>query len=428
MALTLSTTQSLTPQTPPAETKAPKTIYDISISLRNDGPDGISNHTYHPEDLISGSIHAQYVNAVELVHVAVTLEGTMRTWVDHEYYASAARYDFLKQSQNIPRSERIPQQDANERRCIMPFKFRIAPQCLPNQDLSPHLSGLPPSFKAGPTSRDQHGNQCMQPLIEYCIAVTIFYRSGTGPRLRQIRRSRTIDFSPLTEPEPPISVEDFPGEFKLTSTEEARKGLFRTVCGDVTVSSSEFRPLPMFYDGKPGHTQGMVTLTLATLRLTNAEIQPPRWTCEVQMALIRRTFYTTMPIREVACSRLLKKNKYLRLRKETIYETTWSVDPLWWEHTHTRPDAPGIVSEATIPMPVRPPTQLIPTFATPLATVRYAVRVDIRIAQVTHPPLVIEVPLQVYHSRRIHGDGNGFRDSVSTVGPVDSALPPSYYL
>ena len=77
MALTLSTTQSLTSQTPPTETKVPKTICDISISLRNDGPDGISNHTYHPEDLISGSIHAQYVNAVELVHVAVTLEGAL---------------------------------------------------------------------------------------------------------------------------------------------------------------------------------------------------------------------------------------------------------------------------------------------------------------------------------------------------------------
>ncbi|KAF2217512.1 hypothetical protein CERZMDRAFT_80252 [Cercospora zeae-maydis SCOH1-5] len=310
----------------------------------------------------------------------------------------------------------------------MPFKFRIAPQCLPSQDLSPRLSALPPSFKAGPTSRDQHGDQCMQPLIEYCIAVTIFYRCHAEPRVRRIRRSRIINFSPLTESEPPISVDDFPGEYKLTSTQEARKGLFRTVCGDVTISSHEPRPLPMYYDGKPGHTQGMLTLTLTTLRQTNADIQPPRWTCEVQMALVRRTFFTTMPIREVACSRLLEKNKYLRLRKESIYETTWSVEPLWWDHTRPRDDCPGFLSEATIPMPVRPPTQLVPTFATPLAAVRYAVKVEVRIAQVTHSPLIVEIPLQVYHSRRMYGEEYGLRDSVSTVGPVDSALPPSYYL
>ncbi|KXS96307.1 hypothetical protein AC578_7482 [Pseudocercospora eumusae] len=156
---------------------------------------------------------------------------------------------------------------------------------------------------------------------------------------------------------------------------------------------------------------------------------PPRWSCEVHLDLVRHIYFSTMPMREVASTRLMRSNKYLRLRNKIVHSESWKVDPLCWDQRNVRQSTVLASFEATIPFAIRPKSKLVPTFASPLSSVRYSIKVELRFSEVAHAPLAVEVPLQVYYRRGEDETLDSPRDSISTSADAfDSALPPSYYL
>lgn len=311
--------------------------------------------------------------------------------------------------------------------CSMPFKFRIASQCFPNDDWNSQLSMLPPTFESGEASIDRQGNRCMQPLIQYTICATAVFRNRPGAQLLKCQTSRDISFTPWIDACPPLSVDDFPGEFQMTATKELRRRLLRTHLGRITLSSCEPQPLPMFSDGSTGRTQGMLRIraTLCSEQAYKGRLPPPRWSCEVHLDLVRHVYSSTMPMKEVASTRLMRSNKYLRLRNETVHSESWKVDPLCWDQRNM-PQSTVLASfEATVPFAIQPKSKLVPTFASPLSNVRYSIKVELRFSEVAHAPLVVEVPLQVYYRRRGNERPDSPRDSVSTSADAfDSAVSP----
>ncbi|KXT13367.1 hypothetical protein AC579_2941 [Pseudocercospora musae] len=403
----------------------------LRIALQDDSIEAKRNRVYHPGDLLTGSIHFDNAGPLEACHVLVSFEGIMRTWVDMENYISAVQYVFLRQSQAIPQQEQVMHVAEGVRLYSMPFKFRIASQCFPNDDWNSQLSMLPPTFENGEASVDRQGKRCMQPLIQYTIRATAVFRNRPKAQLLKCQASRDILFTPWTDACPPLSVDDFPGEFQMTTTQDVRRRLLRTHLGRITLSSCEPQPLPMFSDGSIGRTQGMLQIraTLCSEQPYKSRLPPPRWSCEVHLDLVRHVHSSTMPMKEVASTRLMRLNKYLRLRNETVHSESWKVDPLWWNQRNMRQSTALASFEATIPFAIRPQSKLVPTFASPLSSVRYSIRVQLRFSEIAHAPLFVEVPLQVYYRRRGDERLDSPRDSVSTsVDALDSALPPSYYL
>lgn len=74
----------------------------ISITLADDDEFGHTTRTYHPGDLLHGHVHIDYDDGVVVEVAVLTLEGTMRNWVDHETSASAVKHDVRATIENVP--------------------------------------------------------------------------------------------------------------------------------------------------------------------------------------------------------------------------------------------------------------------------------------------------------------------------------------
>lgn len=263
---------------------------------------------------------------------------------------------------------------------------------------------LPPSLAVGEVSLDRRGNKCMQPLITYGLRAVVHYRpSARSPRL-QAQEFHEIVFAPWTEAAPPLSIDDFPQEFCLSATRDVRKRLSFSSLGEITVSISEPPPLVSSTTSPRPRTRGLLGLSLTSSKLLE-DSEPPRWSCQIRLEIIRKIYFSTMPLTEVASNRLMQNNEYLRRREEVVHTQVWTVNPLCWDQPSSK-----TTCTASIPLTVIPTKQLLPTFSMPLSTLRYSFRVNVRIAQVSHLQLEVEAPLQVHTCRRVMGSTSSDRN------------------
>lgn len=333
------------------------------------------------------------------------IAGCARAWVDHAGHASALKYDacsspqcqrgarltrrqFLRQTHKVSPHERR----TGKFHCHVDFAFRIASCCFPSEGTRPQLANLPPSFSSGEACLDREGNTCMQPLISYGFRAVILHRPSSGaPRIQQ-QKFIDIAFSPWTEIYPPITIEDFPGEYRLDTTGSIRRRLSRCVLGALTVSTTELSPLFSGTYNKETRTRGLLRMSFESCEKLMKD-RFPRWSCEIRLEIVRTIYYSTMPLTEVASDHLLRDIDYLRKREEVVHTQRWTVNPLHWDKplSDTR-------LTAYIPLTIQPAVQLAPTFSMPLVTVRYSCRTALRLPQVSHSPLEVEVPLQVHNT------------------------------
>ena len=285
--------------------------------------------------------------------------------------------------------------------CKVPFQFRISEQRFPNGGLNHQLSQLPPSLSDGGVLFDCHGKKCMQPLIEYCIHATVTYQTSTHGLCLKAQDSCAIKLIPFTEAGPPLSIDDFPGEFELGCNTSLRKRISNRVVGDLEVSMSEPRPLPVFAQGdKQRDGEGVLNLKLRSAELMTGRILPRGWTFELQVQICMKTFYSTMPMGEVASNFLMQKNGYLRVRSSIIQSKTRKVNSLSWKSDSMNvADDQTASCTASLPFAISMNEQLLPSFCGPLSARRYCLKLQLRIQGFRHSRIALLSPLQVYHCR-----------------------------
>ena len=283
---------------------------------------------------------------------------------------------------------------------MISFNFKL-PQHVPFPDgLAEQLLRLPPSLNAGEAVIDTSGRPCMQPLIEYAVRSLVTVHVPGGPRNVQVQRSRKFVLIPFTELAPPLEQADFPGEFKSSSGTVLRKHPFAAPIGELSVDMDEPEPLRILSEGGKNCGKAWVKLAFRPSRTTQSRACRARWECSIDTHVRVKTFYSTIPLGEMASNRLLRTNRHLRARSELIALESRKADLSLCAFISEASDedlqsTEHITYSTKLLLPIDVADNLLPTFCTPLAARRYAFRVSLRIKGLSHRLLVLEVPLQV---------------------------------
>jgi len=272
-------------------------------------------------------------------------------------------------------------------------------------DFPEQLLRLPPSLKVGEAITDSRGRQCMQPLVEYGVRTLVTVPILGNPNKSQVHQFRKFTLIPIAEPPPPIEQSDFPGEFKPSSSSVMRKHPLSAPIGEFCIAMDEPEPLKVLGGG--GHSCGKVwvNLTFQSSRARPNRAFREQWRCTLNSQIRIKTFYSTMPVNEMARTHRLRENRHRHFRSELI-----SLAPRTAElHLYTL--SKGSYAESQkfynftyslkLLLPIVVAEKLIPTFSSLLVARRYALIVRLRVEGLSHQPLLVEVPLQVCYCNGI---------------------------
>ena len=283
---------------------------------------------------------------------------------------------------------------------MVPFSFKL-PQHVPFPDgLAEQLLRLPPSLSAGEAVIDTCGRICMQPLIEYVVRSLVTVHVPGGLPTVQVQQTRKIVLIPFTEPAPPLELADFPEEFRSSSVAVLRKHSFVAPIGELSVDMDEPEPLRILSDSGNHCGKAWVKLAFRPSRTMQSRTCRARWECSIDTHIRVKTFYSTIPLGEMASNRLLRTNRHLRARSELIALEPRKADLSLCAFINETSDedlqsTEHITYSTKLLLPIDVADNLLPTFCTPLAARRYTFRVSLRIKGLSHRLLVLEVPLQV---------------------------------
>ena len=297
-----------------------------------------------------------------------------------------------------------------------PFRFIIPMMLLPyDPTLNKQLLQLPPSLKVGDSITDRTGRMYMQPLISYAIRAVAEFRGCVPEPSPEVQDTREIKLIPFTEIEPPLAIEDFPGEYTSTSTKPLAKTPLGGLFGEMSISMNE-PPALRFTDVSPSAgTLGSLRIVLRHVDAPAVNAEPKRLTCTINSGILVKMFSSTMPLRGMPSYSILTTEKQLRLRACCIDLQTRKIDAHSWKReAGHQPGGEGepqsSIWATTLILPICSPKRLPPTFCNTLAALRYALRVRLDIRGMYHSPFKLEVPLQVVYCRE---EGNARGDLIA---------------
>lgn len=413
---------------------------------------GDETATYHPGDTLSGFLKITSRANTMFEDVFITLEGVLwqpsgadvttkpyagivRIWesspvLENELLAVQHRVSMLLPISYTARSLRLrpdmlqflrqvqPSPYSNGQRLeitagdthMIPFSFKLPQHILSLGDFPEQLLRLPPSLKVGEAITDSCGRQCMQPLVEYGVRTLVTVPMLGKPNKSQVHQFRRFTLIPIAEPPPPIEQSDFPGEFKPSSSSVMRKHPLSAPIGELCIAMDEPEPLKVLGGG--GHSCGKawVNLTFQSSRARQNRACRERWRCMLNSQIRIKTFYSTIPVNEMARNHRLRENRHLHLRSElvsleprtaeldlcTLSKGFYAENQKFYDFTYS--------SKLLLPIVVA--EKLIPTFSSLLVARRYALIVSLRVEGLSHQPLLVEIPLQVCYC-------NGVRSQMS---------------
>lgn len=285
---------------------------------------------------------------------------------------------------------------------FIPFSFEL-PLVVPYpESVAGQISRLPPSLEAGKTSVGSCGRVCGQPRIDYAIRFSATAQGPTTWHRIEVQRSRNFVVIPITAPEPPIDEVDFPGEFKLVSSAALQRRLFPHRIGVAQLSIKEPEPLRLSKHCNPSG-KAWVKLTYQPLR--HALPFEERLECILDSQIEIKTFYSTVPLREMASKQALQTNRHLHLHSKTISLKAWKTITHFGTSgkTHSNNDWEDDAEcegscELLLPINLVGDLVHIPTFCSPFAARRYALKVALKIQGRSHAPIMVAVPLQFYYN------------------------------
>lgn len=254
--------------------------------------------------------------------------------------------DFIP-DRNLISTNGIRYPDSSQPRRV-PFRFRI-----PDHQLPPHgervsasaaFLQLPPSMRGGSEFVDNSNSKVyMQPLVQYTLQANLIAHRYSSHSALPLKLDSTIEIQicPRSGCQPPTAVDDFPGEFQLTSARRIRQHpLWGRTLGEMTITTTEPPPVVIGTNNATSQatSQCKITLVLKSRNPTNAAIPPLgllRGIIRAQLHI--KTYYSTLTFQQVpqrlpprTQTRTLPSSAF-RLRSEFLELGTYRVQIIHWE-------------------------------------------------------------------------------------------------
>ena len=308
-------------------------------------------------------------------------------------------FQFLREAEDLSPVYSHNHRDCEEGVYRLPFKF-VVPKCLisPRSDVGIEFLSLLPSVEEGstyiePTSR----HEFMQPLVSYFLTASL-----SDIRSRKSHRcSRGISIMPTVLPSPPLQVEHFPHEYYMMCSKTLRKQRWTGALGRLTVSAAEPPCLDISTHSPRATILAPVRLLFTPIRYGTSITPPYEWSLTVKSYLRIMTFTTTKPFTQVPTKDNSSTKSLCNLAVKTTPPEIRECKTLSWRiHRISTigtiaPDLPLNPWTSTLLIPVNVSKTLLPTFLSPLAARRYALVLQVSIANVCHGRFCLQIPIQI---------------------------------
>ncbi|KAF9690436.1 hypothetical protein EKO04_011583 [Ascochyta lentis] len=300
---------------------------------------------------------------------------------------------------------------------------------------------LPPTFRSKGLYSDPIS-------VTYNLHGVVRYRneqdasSGIPQTAQKVEKSKTIDFLPYTEVEPPTHVASFPKEFVLKTNSPIWKYALGGRLEEITMSTRE--PLPLAYS--PYENRPYTALTLSITAHAPLAVQRLQAiSLNVKPAIRVKMFYASEPMPCLPKQTFLTRNQSIRLHDEIIKLEHMGFTQLDWRYSpHIDTEEPPEYEDAVIDValgrtptsasrkddsvdewrasvriPIQPDQTMLPTFCGSLISRSYSLILCVRVAGIRARKAGFEVPLQVVYLRpsQMRNDSVHDERSRSCIGP-----------
>jgi hypothetical protein len=262
---------------------------------------------------------------------------------------------------------------------------------------------LPPSYKGGLACHYQaNGHSFMQPFIGYTIQVVVMLKDANGQLVTKGKcsSSRDILLKPFNLAAPPLEISDLRGDYRLSSTMALKKSLWNKSIGCLEISAIEPYPLNMLTEAPRSTSIVPLKLTFSPHQEHALRVRPFEWDFQIETKILVLTFYSTRPLEQEPSLQEVKTKPFLKVDSSLLNLETRIINDACWGHR--RLSQHGTILSTQTPswntqfdIPINAPKDLLPTFLSPLASRRYALRVIIDVVGMHHSSLELQVPLQV---------------------------------
>ncbi|KAE8381723.1 hypothetical protein BDV26DRAFT_278540 [Aspergillus bertholletiae] len=219
--------------------------------------------------------------------------------------------------------------------------------------------------------------------------------------------------------QPPVCIEDFPGEYKLSASKTLRSPLLRPT-GRLQIYSHEPLPLEFSPEKEGAATSVRLQLRYESLKNDGARLPPPRFYGVIRSSLKASTFVSIQPQRRspAACDASTFPFTF-----ETRKAYGSKLRKLYFPHWTPLEIDTGTVWETETDLTFRCDDLacLTPSFSSMLVSRRYSLKMYIVISGHGHAAFKLKLPIQVmYTGRRFLPS----EEIMYTNGPED--MPPAY--
>lgn len=265
------------------------------------------------------------------------------------------------------------------------------------------------------------GKVFAQPFIMYKLSASI--RTKHTPYEHQPDLSRQIKIIPTAICPPPTDISAFTDEYVPEARFKIRNLPLSQSVGSVELRAEEPQALCL------PETFSKTTTTVSLKLLfqpadisTGSQVAPYRWKFKIRSRLQRRTFWATKPSDKIPTILDSRRSSLLGMRTIILHTATSKYGNITWRNNHTSACGTIVTAEettdpwvATIQVPITADHNLVPSFFSPTAWLRYSVLLDVHISGTWFSHATLAIPVQVINPPRlIPKSGNEERD-----------LPPS---
>ena len=321
---------------------------------------------------------------------------------------------FLRQVEKLLTESTLTTRPESQEQHI-PFLFFI-PRYLVSarSDVDPLFLRLCSTTRIGPFYGDFISHKTYgRPIISYLLKVVVECSvPGKARRMRTLAE-REVNIVSTNIADPPIQIEDLPGEYRLASAVAVKHHRLGRKKGRLRISAVEPPPVNLL-------SQDPLVCTLATVRISvtpskalQFTVAPYNWTCILKSTLKSRTFSSTRKLTEVPTVTAATVLPFLCLSEESMLlgERQYGCLPWRQDHLSNEGTIAGQVDVlpwvTTLQSHVSIPKNSVATFMNSISARRYSLVLQVSILELRHNSVSVEVPLQLV------------RDPTATEGQSD---------
>ena len=237
-------------------------------------------------------------------------------------------------------------------------------------------------------------------MITYMLTASATHiGSGKGYQCTQ-----EIIVMPSMAAAPPLQIEHFHREYKVTSCNTLKRHMWTRPIGKLTVSAVEPQPLNLSTVEPRATTTAAMKLLFQPCKAQISAARPYDWNISVKSFLRIKTFFTTQPFKRIPTEKGAETDPLIGIDSQITAANIRRCDTLPWR-LHRLSSAGTITTDAVaatpwtsiLIVPVSASKTLLPTFLSPLSARRYVLVLQLNVEDMFHGAIALEIPIQVIH-------------------------------